>query len=338
VRKGPGSVSIVILLSVLLVILVLLDLRLGSVRITFPDILRHLAGEELLTEQQRVILMKFRLPRIATALLAGAALPACGLQMQTLFRNPLAGPYVLGISSGASFGAAIVVLGMGTTGIVATWSLALAAWLGAGMVMLLLLFVSFRIKDVMTILILGIMFSAGLAAIIGIMQYFSQAAALKSFVIWSMGSLGNVTGSQLTLMSLVVVPVLALTLSYVKVLNGLMLGEEYALTMGIRIRRIRTIIFITTSILAGTITAFCGPIGFIGIAVPHMARFLFRRSDHRILMPATILTGMVVLVLSDMISQLPGTDRILPINTVTSLIGIPVVIWLVVMNRKAPSL
>ncbi|RLD94173.1 MAG: iron ABC transporter permease, partial [Bacteroidetes bacterium] len=285
-----------------------------------------------------LILTKFRLPRIATALMAGAALPVCGLQMQTLFRNPLAGPYVLGISSGASFGAAIVVLGAGATGLVATWSLAIAAWIGAGTVMLLLLFVSYRIKDVMTILILGIMFSSGLAAIISIMQYFSQAAALKSFVIWSMGSLGNVTGAQLTIMAWAILPLLMVTLAYSKVLNGLMLGEEYALSMGVRIQRTRLVIFATTSIMAGTITAFCGPIGFIGIAVPHMARFLLNRSDHRVLMPASMLTGMVVMVFSDIVSRLPGTEQILPINAVTSLIGIPVVIWLVVMNRKAQSL
>ena len=326
------------IMGLLLIVLALVDVRLGSIRISLGDILGHLFGGEELSDQQLVILTRFRLPRLATALLAGAALPVCGLQMQTLFRNPLAGPYVLGISSGASFGAAVVVLGAGATGIAATWSLAIAAWIGAGTVMLLLLFVSYRIKDVMTILILGIMFSSGLAAVISIMQYFSQASALKSFVIWSMGSLGNVTGSQLSIMTWAITPVLLLTLGYSKVLNGLMLGEEYAASMGIRIQRTRIIIFITTSILAGTITAFCGPIGFIGIAVPHMARFVFMRSDHRILMPATMLTGMVVMVLSDIVSQLPGTERILPINAVTSLIGIPVVIWLVIMNKKAQSL
>lgn len=332
------SLFIIYFLGLLLVTLFLVDIRLGSISIPFNDMLGHLLGWSELSDQQLVILTKFRLPRVATALMAGAALPVCGLQMQTLFRNPLAGPYVLGISSGASFGAALVVLGAGATGLVATWSLAVAAWIGAGTVMLLLLFVSYRIKDVMTILILGIMFSSGLAAIISIMQYFSQASALKSFVIWSMGSLGNVTGAQLTIMAWAILPLLLVTLAYSKVLNGLMLGEDYAVTMGVRIRRTRLIIFATTSILAGTITAFCGPIGFIGIAVPHMARFLLNRSDHRELMPASMLTGMVVMVFSDIVSRLPGTEQILPINAVTSLIGIPVVIWLVVMNRKAQLL
>jgi iron complex transport system permease protein len=321
-----------------LIALILLDIRLGSVRITFADMLAHLGGGKDLTDQQEIILTRFRFPRIATALLAGAALPLCGLQMQTLFRNPLAGPYVLGISSGASFGAALVVLGAGATGLVATWSLALAAWVGAGFVMLLLLFISQRIRDGLTILILGIMFSSGLAAVISIMQYFSQADALKSFVIWSMGSLGNVTGAQLWIMALTIIPLLGLTLLSGKVLNGLMLGEDYAATMGVKLKRTRTLIFATTSLMAGTITAFCGPIGFIGIAVPHVARFIFRQSDHRILLPATMLTGMAIMVLSDLVSQLPGSDRVLPINAVTSLIGIPVVIWLVIMNRKAQQL
>ena len=337
-KISSGSLLYFIIILLVLIALILLDIRLGSVPISFADMAGHITGRSSLTEQEILILTRFRLPRVATALLVGAALPLCGLQMQTLFRNPLAGPYVLGISSGASFGAALVVLGAGATGLVATWSLALSAWMGAGFVMLLLLFVARRIKDGLTILILGIMFSSGLAAVISIMQYFSQADALKSFVIWSMGSLGHVTGAQLWVMTLIIVPLLLVTLLFGKVLNGLLLGEEYAETMGVKIRRTRTIIFATTSLMAGTVTAFCGPIGFIGIAVPHVARFVFRQSDHRILLPATMITGMAILVMSDLVSQLPGSDHVLPINAVTSLIGIPVVIWLVIMNRKAQTL
>jgi len=337
VKSPSRSPLIFVLLVLLLVLLFLLDFRLGSIRITFPEMLAHLRGTQLLSHEQLIILKSFRLPRLVTALLAGAALPVCGLQMQTLFRNPLAGPYVLGISSGASFGAAVVVMSVGAGGMVAGWGLALSSWVGAGLVMVLLLVVSFRIRDVMTILILGIMFSSGLNAIISIMQYFSNASALKSFIIWSMGSLGNVTGSQLLIMSGAVIPVLVFTLFYPKMLNGMMLGEEYAMSMGIRVRRSRIIIFATTSILAGTITAFCGPIGFIGIAVPHITRFLLVQTDHRILLPATMITGMVIMLFSDIVSQLPGTDRMLPINAVTSLIGIPVVIWLVILNRKTAS-
>ncbi len=337
-KISSGSLLYFIVILLVLIALILLDIRLGSVPISFADMAGHITGRSSLTEQEILILTRFRLPRVATALLVGAALPLCGLQMQTLFRNPLAGPYVLGISSGASFGAALVVLGAGATGLVATWSLALSAWMGAGFVMLLLLFIARRVRDGLTILILGIMFSSGLAAVISIMQYFSQADALKSFVIWSMGSLGHVTGAQLWIMTLIIVPLLLVTLLFGKVLNGLLLGEEYAETMGVKIRRTRTIIFATTSLMAGTVTAFCGPIGFIGIAVPHVARFIFRQSDHRILLPATMITGMAILVMSDLVSQLPGSDHVLPINAVTSLIGIPVVIWLVIMNRKAQTL
>lgn len=318
----------------MLMVLFLTDLRLGSLPIGLKQMLEHWFGSSSLNEQESLVLHQFRLPRLLTALLAGAALPVCGLQMQTLFRNPLAGPYVLGISSGASFGAALVVLGSGALALVAPWSLALAAWTGAGAVMLLLLFVSFRIRDGVTLLILGMMFSSGLAAVISIMQYFSQASALKSFVIWSMGSLSNVSGQQMWIMSMVTIPLLLLSLAFTRSLNALILGEAYAQSMGIRIRRVRTGILALTSILAGTITAFCGPIGFIGIAVPHMTRFLLRTSDHRLLLPASMGVGMVVMLLSDIISQLPGSERILPINAVTSLIGIPVVIWLVLMNRS----
>jgi iron complex transport system permease protein len=204
--------------------------------------------------------------------------------------------------------------------------------------MILLLTVSIRIRDSMTLLILGIMFSSGLQAVISILQYFSEAEALKSFVVWSMGSLGNVTGPQLRLLALTLLPLLALTLGYSKSLDGMMLGEEYAATMGLRVIRIRALILTTTSILAGTVTAFCGPIGFVGIAIPHITRYLFGINGHRKLIPATMLTGMVVMVFSDLLSQLPGTERMLPINAVTSLIGIPVVIWLVVVNRKTRTM
>ncbi|MBN1132964.1 MAG: iron ABC transporter permease [Bacteroidales bacterium] len=332
--KGRGHSVYFVILGFLIIFLTVLDLTFGSVKIPLSDLLNFLSANGQIPEEHLIILKSFRIPRIVTALLAGASLSVCGLQMQTLFRNPLAGPYILGISSGASFGAALVIIGFGTTGILSGFGMTFAAWIGAGMVMLLLLFVSVRIKQITTILILGIMFSSGLSAIINIMQYFSEASELKSFVIWTMGSLGSVTGSQLMILSVVLVPGLIATLFSMKSLNGLMLGESYATTMGLRIIRARTLIFITTSILAGTVTAFCGPIGFIGIAVPHITRFIFGKSDHRILLPATILTGMVIMLASDILSQLPGSDGILPINAVTSLIGIPVVIWIVLRGRK----
>lgn len=338
-RRAGSDISRIILLFFLLFFFIIVDIALGTVKIPFADVLKQLTGTEGVSTQHALILKSFRIPRVLTALLAGAALSVSGLQMQTIFRNPLAGPYVLGISSGASLGAAIVILGAGALGgsFLAQWGLVAASWVGAGAVLLLLLLVSLRIRNIMTILILGIMFSSALSAIISLMQYFGTAAALKSFVIWTMGSLGNVTGNALWVLFLSVIPGLTLAFFSVKGLNAVMLGEGYAGTVGINVRRTRTMVFISTSILAGTCTAFCGPIGFIGIAVPHIARFLLRTADMKRLMPYTILLGMIVLVLSDIISQVPGSDRIFPINAITSLIGIPVVIWVVISRRNTFS-
>ena len=336
---NSGYIPRIIALVLLLLILVVLDISLGTVRIPFGEIVSFLLGKGELSMQHQLILTDFRIPRVITALLAGSALAVSGLQMQTIFRNPLAGPYVLGISSGASLGAALVLLGTGavTTGILARWGLVTAAWLGAASVMFILLLVTIRIRNIMTILILGIMFSSGLSAIISIMQYFGNAAALKSFVIWSLGSLGDVSGSSLSVLVVTIIPGLVLSLFSVKGLNAMMMGEDAAGTLGVNIMVTRILVFISTSVLAGSITAFCGPIGFIGIAVPHITRFYTGRSDMRYLLPATVLMGMFVLVLSDIISQLPGSDSILPINAITSLIGIPVVIWVVISRKKGFS-
>jgi iron complex transport system permease protein len=274
-----------------------------------------------------------------TAVFAGISLSLAGLQMQTIFRNPLAGPYVLGISSGASLGVALLVMGaviilpdrdhhFGTLGVIG------AAWIGSGVVMFLLLLVSIRIKDIMTILILGILFGSITIAIVSILQYFTHEALLKTFIVWTLGSLGNVTREQLPLLAGTLSLGVMLSLVCVKILNTFLLGENYARTMGVGVTTGRILLFISTSILAGTITAFCGPIGFIGIAVPHIARLVWKTADHRILIPAVMLLGATGLLISDMISQLPGSDKILPINSITALLGIPVVVWIVVRNRR----
>ncbi|PID92845.1 MAG: iron ABC transporter [Bacteroidetes bacterium] len=333
-----SSLQVFLLLVLILILAALADLATGSLRIPIQELLAYLSGRSRLTDQQLMVLEQFRLPRLAAALLAGAALPLCGLMMQTLFRNPLAGPYILGISSGASLGAALVVMGAGVGSMVSSLGLALAAWIGAALVMLSLLLISLRIRDVMTILVLGIMLSGAIGAVISIMQYFSGAEALKSFVIWSMGSLGSVNGKGLKLMALVVVPLVFLGAGSIKALNALLLGEEYARSMGIAILPNRIFVFLVSSLLAGTITAFCGPIGFIGIAVPHVSRVLFNTADHRVLYPATILCGMIILTGSDLLSRLPGSEGILPINAVTSLVGIPVVVWLVFSRRQIKQL
>jgi iron complex transport system permease protein len=215
-----------------------------------------------------------------------------------------------------------------------TWSLAMAAWAGAFIVMILVLFVSARVNDNMTILILGILFSSAATAIVSIMQYFSNESMLKSFIVWTMGSLGGVTMNQLTVLGSATLLGILLALIKIKDLNAFLLGETYARSLGVHIVRSRLVIFFSASLLAGTITAFCGPIGFIGIAVPHLARVFFRTANHLVLIPAVILAGANIMLLSDIISQLPGMQATLPINSVTALLGIPVVVWMILKNRK----
>jgi iron complex transport system permease protein len=322
----------------LVVILFCLDILLGSVSFKPADVINALLGSS--DKGLETIIFKFRIPKALTALMVGIALSLSGLQMQTVFRNPMAGPYVLGISSGASLGVAFVILGFsahlspGSIHGLGNWALVAASWLGAGAVMILIMFISVRVRDIMTVLILGIMLSSGISAIVSIMQYFSNETMLKAYVIWTMGSLGNLTTQQLQVLMISVSAGVILTLISVKMLNALLLGENYAASIGLNVRLARLMIFAGTSILAGSVTAFCGPIGFIGIAVPHIARIIFRTSDHKILIPATIILGGSVMILSDIISQLPGSDNVLPVNSVTSLVGIPVVIWVILRNRK----
>ncbi len=325
-------------LAIMLILFFILDLFLGSVSIRPGEIFRAIFNNT--DDTTRTILTQFRLPKAITALLVGIALSISGLQMQTLFRNPMAGPYVLGLSSGASLGVAFVILGFSADlspesirGL-GNWAIAAASWTGAGLVMLLIMMISSRVKNIMTVLILGIMLSSAISAIVSIMQYFSNETMLKAYVIWTMGSLGNLTSSQLNVMLLSVLAGSVLSLISVKMLNALLLGEDYARSIGLDVRKSRFVIIAGTSILAGTITAFCGPIGFIGIAVPHLARIIFRTSDHKILIPGTILAGSIIMLASDIISQMPGSDNVLPINSVTALIGIPVVVWVILRDQK----
>jgi iron complex transport system permease protein len=345
IRPASNSLSnqkksklIFIGLIVFLLIFFILDLFIGSVSIKPAEIFRSIFSDSgNITE---TILMKFRLPKAITALLVGIALSVSGLQMQTLFRNPMAGPYVLGLSSGASLGVAFVILGFSSNlspdsirGI-GNWAIAAASWTGAGLVMILIMIISSRVKNIMTVLILGIMLSSGISAVVSIMQYFSNETMLKTYILWTMGSLGNLTSSQLNVMLLSVFAGTIISLISVKMLNALLLGEDYSRSIGLDVRFSRILIITGTSLLAGTITAFCGPIGFIGIAVPHLARIIFRTADHKILVPGTILTGGIVMLISDIISQMPGSDNILPVNSVTALIGIPVVIWVILRDKK----
>lgn len=307
------------------------DIMVGSTGVVWPF------GGAADNEIVRRILLDFRLPKTAVALLAGAALSAGGLLMQTLFRNPLAGPYVLGVSSGASLGVALFLLGLpvlGTAGIARDIGVAAAAWLGAAAILLLVMAVSSRIRDIMAVLILGMMFGSAATAFVDLLQYFSSDSALKNFVIWSMGSLGGLSHGQLLILTLCVAGGLVMAALSVKPLNLLLLGEGYARSMGVSVKRVRLLLFLATALLAGSVTAFCGPIGFVGIAVPHVARMLFRRADHRVLLPASVLIGANLMLFCDMVSQLPGTELILPVNTITALLGIPVVVMVVVNSKR----
>ena len=320
--------SLFVFLIFLTILLFIWDLGVGSVAIPFREVLYTLAGHSESELSSRIII-NIRLSKALVALVAGAALSVSGLQMQTLFRNPLAGPYVLGISSGASLGVALFILGMPVLGISAasvSFGMAGAAWLGSAVILVVIGFLSQRIKDIMVILILGMMFSSGVSAIVQILQYLSQDDALKAFVIWTMGSLGDVTSSQLPLLMTAVLAGLILAIFTVKPLNQLLLGEEYALTLGMNIKRSRSLLFLSTTLLAGTVTAFCGPIGFIGMAMPHVTRMLFDTTDHRILVPANILTGGCIMIVCDLISKI----WVIPINAITSLLGIPIIIFVVI--------
>lgn len=332
--SGRRTAILFTVLSLLTAALFTADLLIGSVAVALRDIWAALTGGSC-DPAVRDIILKIRLLKAVTALFAGAALAASGLQMQTLFRNPLAGPYVLGISSGAGLGVALFLLGAPLLGVsahsfVQSLGIAGAAWLGAALVLLIVMAVSRRIKDIMVILILGMMFGSGVSSVVEILQYLSSEAALKSFVIWTMGSLGDVTGGNLVLMLPVITAGLVLSVAVIKPLNLLLLGENYARTMGLNVQRTRTLLFLSTVLLAGTVTAFCGPVGFIGLAVPHLARMLFASADHRVLMPASMLSGAALLLVCDLISK----SLALPINTVTALMGIPVVIVVVVRNRN----
>lgn len=319
---------IIVSLSVATLCLFAIDLSVGSVNIPLREVWAALTGGVCPDHIARIVI-DIRLVKAVVALLAGAALSASGLEMQTLFRNPLAGPYVLGVSSGASLGVALMMLGGGAVGSFGAIGTATAAWIGSATVLTLVAIASHRVRDIMVILILGMMFSSGVSAVVQILQYLSQDEALKSFVIWTMGSLGDVTGSQLLILVPSILVGLALALCAVKPLNMLLLGETYAVTMGLNVKLSRRLIFLSTTLLAGTVTAFCGPIGFIGLAMPHVSRMLVATSDHRTLLPASMLSGAVVLIGCDIVSKLFA----LPVNAITALIGVPIVAWIVLRNK-----
>jgi len=321
-----------------LLLFFLLNISLGSLQIPFSETLKSLSGQNLENESYDYIIRNYRIPKAFTAVLTGSGLAVSGLMMQTLFRNPLAGPYVLGLSSGASLGVALVIMGgtlFGFSALVfSSWNIILAASLGSFLVMSAVISASFKIKNTMAILIIGIMFAALTGAIVNILSYFSPSEELQKYVFWSFGSLGNLSTQELMILFICWILGLLLCLFSLKSLNALLLGENYAESMGIQLQKNRLLIIISTCILAGSITAFAGPIAFVGLAVPHLVRLIIPTSNHLILMPAVLIAGAILMLICDVIAQLPGSELTLPINAVTSIFGAPIVIWLLMRKRK----
>jgi iron complex transport system permease protein len=324
----------------LLLILFLINVSLGSIAIPLEEIVSGLTGGGISKRSWEIILFDYRIPKALTAILAGVALSLSGLQMQTFFRNPLAGPFVLGISSGAGLGVALLLLSGSAFGwnlvgggFIGVWGTVLAASTGAILVLVLMSITAWRVKDSMTLLIIGLMFGSATGAIISVLSYFGGAEELKLFTVWSMGSLGGVSQAQLGVFLITCLLGIVPVLIFVKSFNAMLLGERYAESMGVNLYQLRWAMILSTGILAGSATAFCGPIAFIGIAVPHLARMMFQTGDHRVLFPASALIGASFLLLCDSISQLPGTAETLPINAITSLFGAPLVIWLILKRN-----
>jgi iron complex transport system permease protein len=328
------------LLSLLLLLALVLNISMGQVAIPFKEVIKSLFGSTASKDTWEYIIVNFRLPKAITALLVGIGLSVSGLLMQTLFRNPLAGPYVLGLSSGSSLGVAFVILGASalpaviSTFFLSSYGIILASCLGSFFVLLLVLLISKYLRDTMTILIAGLMFSSFAGAIVSVLTYFSTAEKLQKFTFWSMGSIGNLSWQNIFILFIAVTLGLLLSLFSLKALDALLLGENYAKSLGLNINKSRRILIFATSILAGSITAFAGPIAFVGLAVPHLAKLLFQTSNHRILFWSTIQIGAIIMLFCDMVSQMPGFDFTLPINAITSIVGAPVVIWLLVRKNR----
>jgi len=333
---------IITLLFGVCILLLVLSLTLGSVRIPLDEVWRILTGEGSSRVAWDNIVLKFRLPKAITALLAGSALGISGLMMQTFFRNPLADPFILGISSGASLGVALVVLTAGTVGGVMLAGLGLsgdlllvtAAAMGAGIAMMVVLLVARSVRNNMTLLILGLMFGYLTGAFVSLLMHFSMIERIQAYINWTFGSFSGVTWSQMVLFMPLILIGLGGALVLSKTLNALLLGEQYAQSMGLNVKQARLKVIVITAILTGATTAFCGPIGFIGVAVPHIARNLLQTADHRWLTPATLLIGAIVALLASFIAELPGSQIVLPLNAVTALMGAPIVMSVILRQRR----
>lgn len=326
-------------MTLALLLCFLANLALGSVHIPVSDIITTLTGGTPAKSSWEYIIIDYRLPKAITAVISGSALAVSGLLMQTLFRNPLAGPFVLGISSGASFGVAILILASSALGISfgavsGNWALTIAASIGSFLVLLMVITAASRVKDTMALLIIGLMVGSLTAAVVSVLAYFSKAEELQRYIFWSFGSLGNLSWEALLILIGCFIIGIGLAIGSLKALNAFLLGDAYAKTLGVPIKSSRLLIILATSLLAGSVTAFAGPIAFIGLAVPHLVRQLIPSSDHRILLPAVMLGGAILLLVCDIVASVPYSEYTLPINAITALVGAPVVIWLLVRKKK----
>ena len=332
--KGRENMVKFAVISIVLAGLILFDLTVGTNRISLGNIFDYFFFPRQLTSSTVFTIKEFRLARVITAVVAGAALAVSGLLMQTIFRNPLAGPYVLGISNGAGLGVAVVVLGGSIWGFshsieTSNWMILAASGLGAAAVLMLILAVSMRVKDVLGILISGVV-----ASIVSIMQFFSNDVNVKSYVVWTMGSLDAVSFTESVLLIPICMSVALVLYMFSKPLNLMLLGESFATTMGVNIKLIRVVVFTGVSILTGAVTAFCGPLGFLGLAVPHISRWIFNTSNHFILIPASVILGAVFLLCGDILSHTMYAGGVLPINAIISVLGAPFIIWIVFKNQR----
>ena len=328
-----------LIIIILLIVVWFFNISLGSVSIPFKDVFASIFNGEVSKDTWQSIVVDYRVPKAITAILVGSGLSISGLLMQTLFRNPLAGPFVLGISSGASLGVALLILGSSLIGGISglafsNFGMAIAASLGAFLVLSAVLIAANKVRNTMSILIIGLMFGSITSAIISVLSYFSSAEQLQQFIFWGFGSLGNLSWNELKIFGLIFIIGISLLVFIIKPLNSLLLGENYAKSVGINIKFTRNITLIITSILTGVITAFSGPIAFVGLAVPHLTKLVFNTSNHKILIPAVAIVGAILMLVADTIAQLPTSEYTLPINAITSLFGAPIVIWLLVRKRK----
>lgn len=342
---GVNKIRLIyICLSVLVLVFFFLDITIGTIAIPVKSVFKILLNNGTDNSAWLYIVQKIRLPKACTAIIVGCGLSVCGLQMQTLFKNPLADPSILGISSGASLGVALVMFYAGSItslytiqelGISGSWLIIIAGASGAAMIMLIVIFISSRLKDNIVVLIIGVMIATIITSVISIWQYFSAPEQIKEFLIWTFGSLGGVTGDHLKVLALVVCIGLIISFASAKILNVLLLGENYARSMGLTVRSARFLIICSTSILAGSITAFCGPISFIGLAVPPLTRSLLDTADHKLLIPGCCLMGTSIMLGCDVISQITGSQTALPINIITGLVGAPVVVFIIISRNRS---